>query len=134
MNSSYWEKLRLVRDAVNKELENQRAAGKLGAPLEGAAYLYCDAELKTQLDKLENELRFVLITSRAEVRLANSHMSDVAATDVPGLWVKVVALEDKKCERCWHRRGDIGENPHYPTLCIRCVENIDGKGEERRYA
>ncbi len=135
MNSEYWEKLRLVRDAVNKELENQRAAGKLGAPLEGAANLYCDAELKTQLDKLENELRFVLITSSAKVHLANSHLSDdVVATEVPGLWVKVTSVSDAKCERCWHRRADIGANPLHPTLCVRCVENVDGKGEERRYA
>lgn len=134
MNAGYWEKLRLVRDAVNKELENQRAAGKLGAPLEGAAYLYCDAELKAQLDKLENELRFVLITSSAEVHLADSHVPDGVATDVPGLWVRVERVVDEKCERCWHRSADIGKNPSHPTLCLRCVENIDGKGEERRYA
>ncbi len=134
MNAGYWEKLRLVRDAVNKELENQRAAGKLGAPLEGAAYLYCDAELKAQLDKLENELRFVLITSSAEVHLANGHLSDVVATEVPGLWVKVERVVDEKCERCWHRRADIGKDSMHPTLCVRCVENVDGTGEERFYA
>lgn len=134
MNQDYWEKLRLVRDAVNKELENQRHAGKLGAPLEGAAYLYCESALKAQLDKLENELRFVLITSSAEVHLANSHLPEVVATEVPGLWVKVEPVSYAKCERCWHRRADIGKNPQHPTLCMRCVENVEGKGEERRYA
>jgi len=134
MNAAYWEKLRLVRDAVNKELENQRAAGQLGAPLEGAAFLYCDAELKAQLDKLENELRFVLITSRAEVHLANSHMHDGVATEVPGLSVRIERVIDEKCERCWHRRADIGKDSTHPTLCVRCVENIEGVGEVRRYA
>ncbi|MCD6039547.1 MAG: ileS [Gammaproteobacteria bacterium] len=134
MNQSYWEKLRLVRDAVNKELENQRHAGKLGAPLEGAAYLYCDPELKMQLDQLENELRFVLITSRAEVHLMSSHVSDAVPTELPGLWVKVEPITDAKCQRCWHRCADIGSNVVHPTLCARCVENIDGKGEERKYA
>ncbi len=134
MNPEYWEKIRLVRDAVNKELENQRAAGKIGAPLEGSAYLYCDAALKAQLDKLGDELRFVLITSSVEVHLANSQLHGAAATEVPGLWVKVEPVNAAKCERCWHRSPDIGEDPSHPTLCLRCVENVDGKGEERLYA
>ncbi len=134
MNAAYWEKLRLVRDAVNKELENQRIAGKLGTPLEGAVDLYCDAELKAQLDKLGNELRFVFITSSAKVHLTHSTVSDAVVTTIPGLQVKVTPLSDQKCERCWHRCADIGEDPKHPTLCLRCVENVDGKGEERHYA
>jgi isoleucyl-tRNA synthetase len=134
MNQAYWEKIRLVRDAVNKELENQRNAGQLGAPLEGAVYLYCEPELKAQLEKLENELRFVLITSSAEVHLAQSPVADAVATEVPGLWVKVERANFEKCERCWHRRKDIGQNTAHITLCERCIENIDGTGEVRKYA
>lgn len=134
MNQNYWEQVRQVRDAVNKELEVQRNAGKLGAPLEADVNLYCEPFLKKELDALENELRFVLITSGAEVQLANSHLKDLATTDVPGLWLKVTPLDYPKCERCWHRRADVGKNPAYPTICGRCVENIDGKGEVRRFA
>lgn len=134
MNQEYWEKLRAVRDAVNKELENLRNAGKLGAPLEAEVHLYCEPELKTKLDALENELRFVLITSSADVHLANAHSIDAVATDVPGMWLKVDPLTLPKCERCWHRRADVGVNPGFPTLCERCVENVDGSGEVRKYA
>lgn len=134
MNAAYWERLRLVRDAVNKEIENQRIAGKLGTPLEAAVDLYCDELLKKQLDKLGNELRFVFITSSAKVHALGTAVLPVAATNIPDLWVSVVPLSDKKCERCWHRCADIGENSQHPTLCLRCVENVDGKGEERRYA
>jgi len=134
MNQAYWEKLRQVRDAVNKELEALRNAGKLGAPLEAEVHLYCEPELKTKLDALENELRFVLITSSADVHLANSHLTDVVATDVPGLSLKIEPLTVPKCERCWHRRADVGINPGFPTLCERCVENVDGSGEVRKYA
>ncbi len=135
MNETYWEKLRLVRDAVNKELETQRKAGKLGAPLEAEVHLYCDAKLKADLDALENELRFVLITSGTEVHLANAHLpSDVVTTDMPGLSVKVEPLTYQKCERCWHRRLDIGTDKAHPTLCLRCVENVVGVGEVRKFA
>jgi isoleucyl-tRNA synthetase len=134
MNENFWEKLRQVRDAVNKEIETQRNAGKIGSALEADVTLYCDADLKKQLDTLGNELRFVLITSMAEIHLANSHLNEVAATEVPGLWVKVTPVADPKCERCWHRRKDVGVNASHPTLCSRCVENVDGKGEVRKYA
>ncbi len=135
MNEAYWEKLRLVRDAVNKELEAQRKAGKLGAPLEAEVHLYCDAELKKQLDALHGELRFVLITSGADVHLANAHLpADVVATDVAGLSVKVNPVSYQKCERCWHRREDVGSDHAHPTLCVRCVTNIDGVGEVRHFA
>lgn len=135
MNDAYWERLRLVRDAVNKELEVLRKDGKLGAPLEASVHLYCDAELKKQLDLLENELRFVLITSGADVQLLNSHVpSDAAVTEVPGLSVKIDALSYQKCERCWHRREDVGADETHPTLCQRCVENVAGKGETRKFA
>jgi len=135
MNQVYWEKLREVRDAVNKEIEAQRNAGKIGSALEASVQLYCDDELKSQLDKLGDELRFFLITSGAEVQFANSSLpNDVIATDVAGLSVKVNALSYAKCERCWHRREDVGVNKEHPTLCGRCVENITGVGEVRRYA
>lgn len=134
MNQTYWEKLRQIRDAVNKELENQRNAGLIGSPLEADVRLYCEPSMKAQLDALENELRFVLITSGAEVQLANSHLSELVTTEIPGLWLKVTPLTYPKCERCWHRREDVGVHTNHPGLCDRCIENVDGQGEMRKYA
>jgi isoleucyl-tRNA synthetase len=134
MNQPYWEKIRAVRDAVNKEIENQRNAGKLGSALEAEVYLYCGPQLKQQLDALEDELRFVLITSFAKVIAEHAGPVDTVVTDVPGLSLKIEATAQAKCERCWHRREDVNANPDYPGLCGRCVENVAGKGEERIYA
>jgi isoleucyl-tRNA synthetase len=36
--------------------------------------------------------------------------------------------------RCWHHREDVGADPAHPELCGRCVENVAGTGEVRRYA
>jgi isoleucyl-tRNA synthetase len=95
--------------------------------------LYCDAALQTQLQKLANELRFVLITSTAEVRsLADVQTAD--ATELAGLKVFVKKSEHAKCARCWHHRADVGANAAHPEICLRCVENVDGKGEARQFA
>ena len=49
------------------------------------------------------------------------------------LWIAARASEYEKCVRCWHHRADIGANQQHPELCGRCVENVDGSGETRRF-
>lgn len=134
MNREYWDTVQAVRAAVNKEIENQRNAGVLGSALEADVKLYCKPELKQQLDVLGNEIRFVLITSAAEIRLADANLTGLVETEVPGLWIKVTPIEATKCERCWHRLPEVGKNTKHPGLCNRCIENVDGSGEKRIYA
>lgn len=134
MNEAYWESIRQLRDVVNKEIENLRNAGKLGSALEADVYLYCDPELKAQLDLLGDELRFVLITSSATVLPKTAEQVEAVATDMPGLALHIQATEHAKCERCWHRRADVGASEAHPGICGRCVDNIAGTGEVRSYA
>jgi isoleucyl-tRNA synthetase len=56
------------------------------------------------------------------------------STEIDGLRVVAGASPAEKCERCWHRREDVGSHAEHPTLCGRCVINVDGPGEERRFA
>lgn len=134
MGQSYWEKIRIVRDVVNKEIENQRNAGRIGSALEAEVYLYCSPQLKNELTVLQDELRFVLITSLAKVISDHSAPTDALMTDMAGLMLKVKATTQAKCERCWHRRSDVGLQADYPGICGRCVENVSGVGESREYA
>ncbi len=60
--------------------------------------------------------------------------ADASATDLDDLRLVAAASKEEKCERCWHRRADVGANERHPTLCGRCVINVDGPGEERRFA
>ena len=76
----------------------------------------------------------MLITSEATLRPLSEAPADAGATDVEGLALLVSASSHDKCERCWHRRPDVGTIAAHPTLCGRCVENIDGDGEQRRFA
>lgn len=134
MNSEYWEKIRAVRDAVNKEIENQRNAGKVGSALEAEVHLYCGPNLKMKLDELREELRFILITSTVTVIAEHAGPVDMLVTEVPGLALKVAPTTHAKCERCWHRRADVNADADYPGLCGRCVENVSGAGEVRSFA
>lgn len=134
---SFWEQILVVRNAVNKALEEARAAGKIGSGLEAEVTLYADPSLYALLSKLQDELRFVLITSKAVVLPEAARVkagSDVLQTELPGLWVVVVASTSEKCVRCWHRREDVNRDENYPGLCSRCIENTVGEGELRFYA
>ncbi|MEO7149511.1 MAG: zinc finger domain-containing protein, partial [Rhodanobacteraceae bacterium] len=52
----------------------------------------------------------------------------------PSRW-NVLAKESlaPKCVRCWHHRADVGTHAEHPELCGRCIENVDGGGETRRW-
>ncbi|MEK9556215.1 MAG: zinc finger domain-containing protein [Gammaproteobacteria bacterium] len=45
----------------------------------------------------------------------------------------VSSTSSEKCERCWHHRADVGSVSEHPTLCARCVDNVEGLGEERTF-
>ena len=129
-----WQKLMAVKTAVNKELESKRAEKTVGSGLCAEVDLFCDENLAGILNLLKEELRFVLIVSRASVNSIESANGAAVETEVDGLKVTVSASGYSKCDRCWHHRADVGEIPDHPSLCQRCVENIDGAGESRSYA
>ena len=109
-------------------------ADDIGGALEAEVTLYADGELLQQLQQLKEELRFVLITSEAQVKpLADASAEAVAVMDAQ-LKIDIIKTDKQKCERCWQRRADVGHNAAYPGICKRCVTNIEGNGEERYYA
>lgn len=129
----YWDLIASVKTAVNKVLEDKRASGEVGGSLGAEVTLYCSDELKIHLEKLANELRFVLITSTAEVK-ALSEAANAETTEVEGLLVVVKKSEQPKCARCWHHRADVGSHANHAEICVRCVDNVEGAGESRAFA
>ncbi|HRF87241.1 MAG TPA: isoleucine--tRNA ligase [Pseudomonadales bacterium] len=126
-----WQQIMAVKEAVNKALEALRASGGIGSSLQAEVTLYCSDSWQSVLQKLGNELRFVLLSSRADIQ----PLCDAGdATDLDGLRVAVMASAHAKCVRCWHYREDVGAHAEDPELCGRCVENVNGAGEQRRFA
>jgi len=132
-----WDAVLRVRDHVARELERLREAGCIGSSLDAEVDLYCDAELGAKLAELEDELRFVLLTSYARVHEMEARREGAVSVSDPGLGelaIQVMASSQPKCVRCWHHRVDVGADAGHPELCARCVANVDGPGERRRYA
>ncbi len=134
MDDAYWRRILAARGAIYKILEAERNNGVIGSGLEAEVTLYAANELYTDLTQLQNELRFVLITSQASVLPLARAPDTAVATEIPGLSILVHKSNQPKCQRCWHRTADVDQNSQYAQICQRCVTNLSEPGEERAYA
>ena len=114
-----WEDVRQFKQMVSKRVEERREAKQIGSSLQAEVDIHASGALYESLKRLGDDLRFVLITSRATLHLKEG---------APVL-VEVTPSAHPKCDRCWHYRADVnGEG-----LCGRCVSNLKGPGEPRRF-
>ncbi|ELV8680402.1 isoleucine--tRNA ligase [Vibrio fluvialis] len=134
LNNEFWTDIQKVRGAVNKLLENARNEKTIGGSLQAEVTLFASDELAAKINKLEDELRFVLLTSKANMKPLAEKSDAAQATDIDGLFVQVNKTEAEKCDRCWHYTPDVGTIKGHETICGRCVSNVDGEGEVRKFA
>ena len=126
------QRLRRVREVVGPRLEALRRDKAIGSSLAAEVTLEADGVLREDLEAIGDELRFLLLTS--EARLGRVGEADEAAEiDGSTLRVAVRPSTHTKCTRCWHLRPDVGSDPEHPEICARCVENVAGDGEIRRW-
>ena len=120
-----WRSVRQFREVVTKRLEESRARGLIGSSLQAELDMQASGETFESLARLQDDLRFVLITSRATLQ---------RSPDGAAVLMEVTPSTYAKCERCWHYRGDVGIHPEHPSLCGRCHSNLFGAGEQRVHA
>ena len=116
-----WSQLREIRADVAKALEEVRIEGRIGSSLQAEVTLQASGERYDLLARLGDDLKFVFIVSKTSVVQGEDRL-------------QVEPSPHNKCERCWHVRDDVGLNAEHPDLCGRCVSNLYGEGEDRRYA
>ncbi|WP_447883552.1 isoleucine--tRNA ligase [Serratia fonticola] len=135
MNDAFWADLLKVRGEVNKVLEQARADKHIGGSLEAAVTLYADSDLAARLNSLQDELRFVLLTSSASVAPFADAPADAQQSELlKGLKIAFSKADGEKCPRCWHYTTDVGQVAEHAELCGRCVTNVAGDGEKRNFA
>jgi isoleucyl-tRNA synthetase len=124
LSAADFERLLALRDGVAKVLEPMRANGEIGAALDAEIALRCGVADQNWLSPLVDELRFLLISG--DVRLQPD--------ETPGdIGITATVTGKPKCVRCWQHRADVGAHDAHPELCGRCVTNIEGPGEVRRW-
>jgi len=131
----YWSDLLAIRDSASRVLEGMRKAERIGAALEAKLVVHADAAIQSRYAEVADELRFFFITSDFTLAPSTSRTDDAAKVELDGAeaWVSAEVSDAAKCVRCWHRRDDVGSHPEHAELCSRCVENVAGRGETRRW-
>ncbi len=120
-----WTRLRELRSEVQKQLEESRAQGIIGSSLSAVVKIYTSGDDFSLLNSLGDDLRLVLVASEVDlIQVDNSSEKGIFVTP----------STHSKCERCWHYRKDVGYKADHPTICARCVSNLFGTGEERKFA
>nr|WP_223788956.1 isoleucine--tRNA ligase [Marinicella sp. NBU2979] len=131
-----WRAIAEIRQVVSKRLEALRVAGDIGASLDAEVKLYLSDDLYESLHVMDDEFRFVLITSEAHILRWEERggAAVIELSDGQQMAVTAQTAAGEKCERCWHIRQDVGVDPAHPKICGRCVDNVDHQGEVRRFA
>ena len=118
-----WTAIRGVRSDVLKRIEELRMQSLVGSSLQAECTIAASGETYEALASLEGELKFVMMTSTADLAKAEGEtVIDVKATD------------RKKCCRCWHYVDGVGSDAEHSELCPRCITNLFGAGETRSKA
>jgi len=127
------ERIAALRALVNRQLENCRSGGQLGASLEAQVQLelgegdaaratadaldWLAATAHPQVDNLADWLLVSALQQGGPVL-----EPVLAEASEAGITVRIAKAQGEKCERCWHYATDIGQHAAHPSLCGRCVQ------------
>jgi isoleucyl-tRNA synthetase len=135
LSGADFDRVLALRTSVAALLEPMRSAGAIGASLQADVDVYADGATVESYCKsgVASELRFLFITSSLNLKPSSERPADVAKVDGIDAWIDARPSSNMKCIRCWHYRADVGANAGHPEICLRCVSNVEGPGEERKY-
>ncbi|XBC44776.1 MAG: isoleucine--tRNA ligase [Buchnera aphidicola (Schlechtendalia chinensis)] len=134
MNNQYWNELLTIKNEVNRILDDTRKNKKVGNSLESSITLYVDDNVEKKLNLLEDELKFLFLTSEIKIKNYISAPSyAVKSTLIPNFKTSIAKIEGIKCIRCWHIIPNLINIDINLKICTRCLANTIGSGEIRKF-
>ena len=117
--------LRAVRTDVAKELEELRGSGAIGSSLQAELTIKAAPEKYKLLASLDDDLRFLFITSQAEAARSGDRSR------------RSRSRSPRRRRRSASAAGTTAPTsaptPSHEGLCGRCVSNLFGAGEKRAF-
>ena len=106
-----WDRLREIRDEVNRALESARQAKTIGTSLAASVSLAAGGDDGELLRRYADDLPMLFIVSQVSLEL----------TKDAGVEATVSRAEGDKCERCWRVVPDVAREGESRGLCSRCA-------------
>ncbi len=123
-----------IKPYVSRIIEESRNKNLVGSSLECDVEISCNKSLYSKLNILKDELKFIFIVSECKISVEDNSNGFAVKEGSDEFTISISKSKHRKCERCWHLNKTVGKVDKYPTICQRCVDNIDGNGECRTYA
>jgi isoleucyl-tRNA synthetase len=118
-----WRKVRIVRRVVTGALEIERAAKRIGSPLEANPIVHVsDPDLFAAL--VDIDLAEVCITSAATLVSDEGPADAFRLPDVSGVAVVVNLAEGTKCARSWKISSAVGTDAEFPEVTPRDAQAL----------
>ncbi len=117
-----WDRLLRFRVEIQKALEAERAAKKIGSSLEAKVRIEASPEAVEFLSSFGDGLRYLLITSGVEFGAVAD--GALRADLEGGLGIEVARADGEKCSRCWNFTADVGSDTEVPGVCGRCATAV----------
>jgi isoleucyl-tRNA synthetase len=114
-----WERLREIRDEVNRALESARQGKVIGTSLAAHVALTAGGDAAALLARHTADLPMLFIVSQVSLD----------TTGREGVGVAVTRAEGQKCDRCWRVLPELSRQPAVPGLCARCVDALPQPGD-----
>ncbi len=127
INIKIWNKLIKIKNYLNKKIEILKNKKKINSTLKTIVTLYLEKNFFKKIKKIKSELKFFFLTSKLNIKKKNN----LSKKDF--FQLKCKEHYGIKCKRCWHYVTKINNNKNYPNICKRCILNIIGKGEKRKF-
>ncbi|MDC3026945.1 isoleucine--tRNA ligase [Gammaproteobacteria bacterium] len=125
LDEESWKVLNEIKIEANKLLEEKRNDGIIGSSLDAEVKIFCNSETFLRLSPCIDELKFLLIVSDASLEVADDDGQS-------SISIEVKSSDKEKCDRCWHHTGKLKKILD-SSLCPRCIENVEGEGEKRKF-
>ena len=118
-----WDNFLKVRGEVTKAIEEARNKKLIGHSLDASVTICAKGTLYDDLQPFENDLRSLLIVSKAT--LVSDNIQDAFSSEaIENLSVVVKPADGNKCQRCWIHDPLVGQNSDYPDTCPRCQDAL----------
>ena len=104
-----------IRAIVQQKLETLRAKKGIGSSLEAKVRIRAPRRVYELLTKYSQVLGEILIVSSVELEEVLDEVVIVIVGHAGG----------EKCERCWHWREIVVDDPRVKGVCDRCIRQLE---------
>ncbi|WP_246373924.1 isoleucine--tRNA ligase [Tunturiibacter gelidoferens] len=116
-----------LRDEVLKVLEEERTAKTISnKPSETQIVLGWLNSVAERPNPVFEQYKSILpeLFGVAQVQISNAIVTE-GNVEKGAFYVQAKPAAGSKCERCWRFTEDVGHQPNYPTVCLRCAEALE---------